>query len=160
MICEQGMTDTEASIAVPKILWDELENALMIKSKELIKDIAKVLRQDEKQLWQEFKSKKKQLHLLELDRDQEEDFECTALQATTQVAHRCRKPVLFGKTVCPEHEFFTMPVQWNSKPQLQRIVGEEPLFVDSLTQQVYDIHYERVGYIQNKKCIVFEVEEG
>ena len=154
------MTTSQSSIPVPKVLWDELENALMIKSKELIKDIAKVLRQDEKQLWQEFRSKKTQLHLIEIETNQEE-YQCTAFVCSTPVAHRCRKAVLFGKTVCPEHEYFTVPNDLKSKPQLQRIEGdtEEPLFVDSLTQQVYSIFYERKGYLQNKKCIVFEVEE-
>jgi hypothetical protein len=155
------MATLQTSIPVPKVLWDELENALMIKSKELIKEIAKVLRQDERQLWQEFRSKRKSLHLLDVDSNQE-DYECTALVCTTPVAHRCRKPVLFGKPVCPEHEYFTLPSELKSKPQLQRIEGtqEEPFFVDSLTQQVYSMFYERKGYIHNNKCIVFEIEEG
>lgn len=154
------MTTSPSSIPVPKVIWDELENALMIKSKELIKEIAKVLRQDEKQLWQAFRSKKTQLHLLELDSNQE-DYTCTALVCDTPIAHRCRKPVLFGKSVCPDHEYFTVPAALKSKPQLQRIQGntEEPLFVDSLTQQVYSIFYERKGYLRHNKCIVFEIEE-
>lgn len=154
------MASSDTSIPVPKILWDELENALMIKSKELIKDIAKVLRQDEKQLWQEFRSKKRNLHLVDIDSNQEE-YECTALLCSTPVAHRCRKPVLFGKPVCPEHEYFLLPTELKTKPQLQRIEGtDEPLFVDSLTQQVYSRFYERKGSIVNNKCFVFEIEEG
>ena len=155
------MTTSPSSIPVPKVLWDELENALMIKSKELIKEIAKVLRQDEKQLWQEFRSKKTPLHLVETESNQEE-YECTGLVCSTPIAHRCRKPVLLGKSVCPEHEYFTLPSDLKSKPQLQRICGEtdEPLFVDSLTQQVYSLFYERKGYLQNNKCILFEIEEG
>lgn len=150
---------TVSSIPVPKVLWDELENALMIKSKELIKDIAKVLRQDDKQLWQEFRSKKTLVHLIETESNQEE-YQCTALVCKTAVAHRCRKPVLFGKSVCPEHEYFTLSSELKSKPQLQRIGGEtdEPLFVDSLTQQVYSLSYERKGFITNNKCILFEVD--
>ena len=138
------MSTTQASIPVPKVLWDELENALMIKSKDLVKEIAKVLRQDEKELWKEFRSRKKNLHLVELDSNQEE-YECTALVCCKPIAHRCRKPVLFGKPVCPEHEYFTVPAELKSKPQLHRIMGssDEPLFVDSLTQQVYSLYYER-----------------
>jgi hypothetical protein len=157
------MATSQTSIPVPKILWDELENALMIKSKELIKDIAKVLRQDEKQLWQEFRSKKKSLHLFDAESSQE-DYECTALVCTTPVAHRCRKPVLFGKHVCPEHEYSPHPSDLKSKPQLQRIQtsekDDETIFVDPLTQQVYSVFYERKGYLQNNKCFVFEIEEG
>lgn len=149
-----------SSIAVPKPFWDELETALMIKSKELIKEIAKVLRQDEKKLLQEFKSHKTQLHLLDLDRDQEEEYECTAIVCTHSVGYRCRQPVLFGKKCCPKHEFFHLSAELKSKPSLHRIDSEEgTFFADTLTQQVYSVDYERVGYIQKDKCYIFEVEE-
>ena len=148
------------SIPVPKLLWDELESALMIKSKELIRDIAKTLRQDESKLLQEFRSKKTSLHLLELDREEEQDYECQALLTSTPIAHRCRKPVAYGKAYCPCHEFFTMPHELASKPRVQRLQGEEPLFVDRLTRQVFTVDQQRVGYLEKSKCIVFEVEEG
>jgi hypothetical protein len=148
----------QSQIGVPKLLWDELENALMIKSKELIKDIAKVLRQDEKILYKEYRSKKTNIHLIEFNC--QEDFECSAFVLDKPIAHKCRKPVLFGKCFCPEHEFFSLPCDAKNKPHLHRIQGEEPLFADTLTQQVYTVNYERVGYLQNNMCFVFEVEEG
>lgn len=147
------------SIPLPKVLWDELESALMIKSKDLIRDIAKTLRQDEANLLKEFRSKKRQLFLLELERENEEGFQCSALICSSKIAHRCRRPVAYGTKFCPAHEFFTMPNDTLHKPSVQRIEGEE-LFVDTLTQQVYTIDQERVGYMQKEKCIVFKVEEG
>lgn len=153
------MTDAK-QIPVPKLLWDELENVMMTKSKELIQEIAKVLRQDPNILWKEFRSKKSNLFLVDIDHDTDE-HQCMALVSTTKVAHRCRKPTLFGKPYCPEHEFFTLTQELKTKPQLQRLsCSEEPLFVDCLTQQVYNLHYERVGYIQGEQCILFEIEEG
>lgn len=146
-------------VGIPKPLWDELENALMIKSKQLISDIARTLRQDEKQLLQEFRSKQTSLFLLELDREEEEEYECPALVRTTKIAHRCRKPKMYGKPFCPEHEFFTITAELQSKPVLQRITAEEPLFLDTLTQQVYSINHDRIGEMKNEKCIVFEIEE-
>lgn len=152
---------TEANtLSLPKPLWDELENALMIKSKQLISEIAKVLRVDEKPLLQEFRSKKTNVMLLELDRDEEDKYECSALITTTKVAHLCRKPTLYGKKFCPEHEYFRATANMESKPQVQKLsCCEEPLFVDTLTQQVYTVDYDRVGYIRNEKCIVFEIED-
>lgn len=150
---------TLKTVPVPKLFWDELESALMIKSKELIRDIAKTLHQDASILLQEFRSKKTTLCLLELDREEEEEFECCALELTTPIAHRCRKPVAYGMKFCPAHEFFTMPNHISTKPNMQRIQGEE-LFVDTLTQQVYTVQQERVGYIGGKKCCVFEIDEG
>lgn len=145
-------------IGIPKPLWDELENALMIKSKQLISDIARTLRQDEKSLIQEFRSKKTNIFLLELDREEEEEYECPALVSTKKIAHKCRKPRMYAQKFCPEHEFFTMTTELESKPTVQRIASsEDPLFLDTLTQQVYTIDHERVGYLQNDKCIVFEI---
>ena len=150
------------SIAIPKPFWDELENALMIKSKELVKDIAKVLRVDERKLLTELRSQKKAFHLLELDRDEEEKYECSALVQTNAVAFMCRKPIVYGKRTCPEHEFFQMTHELVSKPNLQRILlpskEEGTFFADALTQQIYSINYERMGYIQKNKCFLFEVE--
>lgn len=150
------METKESQIGVPKLLWDELENALMIKSKELIKDIAKVLRQNEKVLYQEFKSKKTSLSLIEFNCA--EEFECSALCLDKPIGHKCRKPVLFGKTYCPEHEFFALSSELKNKPHLYRIQAEYPLFADRMTQQVYSIDYQRVGFLKDTKCFVFEVE--
>ena len=146
------------TVMVPKLLWDELENALMIKSKELIRDIAKTLREDETVLMKEFRSKKTGLCLLELDRVEEEKYECSALVCSTLIAHRCRKPVAYGTKFCPAHEFFTMPNYILNKHSVSRIDGEN-LFVDSLTQQVFNVNQERVGYMMKTKCLVFE-EQG
>lgn len=146
------------SFPVPKPLWDELENALMIKSKELIQDIAKTLRQDAAPLWKEFRSKSTKLFLVDMNEEEHDHF-CSALLCSTKVAHKCRKPTLFGKQVCPEHEYYVPSADLKNKPQLQRLVYEEDaLFADCLTQQVYNLNYERVGYIQGETCIVFEVE--
>lgn len=146
------------SVTVPKVLWDELESALMIKSKELIRDIAKSLHQDESTLLHEFRSKKTNLCLLELERENEEEFQCCALNFTTPIAHRCRKPVAYGMKFCPAHELFALP-DITKRPHVQRIEREE-LFVDNLTQQVFTVHQERVGFMNEKKCFVFEIEEG
>lgn len=145
------------SFAVPKPLWEELENALMIKSKELIYDIAKTLRQDASPLWKEFRSKKTHLFLVDINKEIDEHV-CIALVSSSKVAHKCRKPAMFGKQYCPEHENYILSEQLKKKPQLQCISSDELLFLDCLTQQVYNLEYERIGYLENKKCIVFEVE--
>ena len=152
------MTESNTpSFPIPKPLWEELENALMIKSKELIFDIAKTLRQDAATLWKEFRAKKGHVFLVENNQETDE-FACSAIVCSSKVAQKCRKPTLFGKSFCPEHEYYVPSEELKKKPQLQRIVSDEPIFLDCLTQQVYNLEYERVGYMENKKCIVFEVE--
>ncbi len=152
------MTESKTpAFPVPKPLWEELENALMIKSKELILEISKTLRQDSAPLWKEFRAKKGHVFLVDINQESD-DYICNALVCSSKVAHKCRKPSMFGKEYCPEHEHFVLPDELKKRPQLQRIPSEEPLFLDCLTQQVYNLDYERVGYMENKKCIVFELE--
>ncbi len=153
-------TPKPLSTPVPKVLWDELENALWIRSKELIADIAKTLGQDPKPLLQEFKSKKSNLYLIELERDAEEQFECCALNFSKGVAHKCRRPVLYGSTYCPSHQFFLKPKLCETKPKVQRIQDEDSLFGNTVTSKVYTEEFESTGflYLQSNKCIVLQEE--
>lgn len=145
------------SIPISKLLWDELENALMIKSRELIKDIARTLKQDEKPLLQAFREKKTKIHLVEIEEN--ENHKCNGLNMQTNIAQKCAKPTLLGKCYCPEHEFFTLTPEMKKKPQLLRIQNEEleePLFLDSSTNILYSSNYEKKGFLEEGKCVIFE----
>ena len=122
---------TTKSYPVPKPLWDALENVLMVKSKDLIKDIAKTLNQPEKPLVDAFKAKKHTFHLLDVSDGTDEKYQCEALLYEHAVAHRCRKATLLGQAFCPLHEFWKMPTL-ETKPVLHRITIErgENYFVD------------------------------
>jgi len=150
---------TSPSYPIPKPLWDAIENVLMVKSKELIKDIASSLHQSEKPLMDAFKARKHTFHLIESSDDVEEIHECTSLVCTRAVAHRCRKPTLLGKAVCPEHEFTKQPVLTN-KPILKRIETEEgeTYFVDNI-QNVYTIDFQPVGTYTEGTVTLFDIDE-
>lgn len=148
-----------SSSPFPKPLWDALENVFSVKSRELIKDIAKTLNQSEKPLLEAFKAKKHQFHLVDLSDPTDEKFQCEALLCHSAVAHRCRKPVLFGQTVCPEHEFHTNPVI-GTKPVLQRLRTEEgeTYFVDQ-NSNVFTKDLALVGKYTEGTLTVFEIDE-
>lgn len=147
------------SYPVPKPLWDALENVLMVKSKELIKDIARTLKQPEKPLLDAFKAKKHSFHLVDMEDPSDNKFQCEALVCSSAVAHRCRKPVLFGQKMCPEHELWKMP-SVSQKPIVNRIqtCDGDVYFVDNL-MNVYTADFERVGTFQDGILTLFEVEE-
>lgn len=147
------------SIPIPKPLWDALENVLMVKSRELIKDIAKTLNQSEKPLLEAFKAKKQPFHLVDMEDPTDNKFECEALLCDHAVAHRCRKPVLLGQKVCPHHSVWKAPALSN-KPELKRIQTPtgETYFVDNLLN-VYTAEFERVGTYQDDVLTLFEIEE-
>jgi hypothetical protein len=150
---------TTHSSPFPKPLWDALENVLSVKSRELIKDIAKTLNQSEKPLLEAFKAKKHQFHLVDLSDPTDEKFQCEALLCTSAVAHRCRKPVVFGQSVCPEHEFATNPVI-GTKPVLQRLTTNEgeTYFVDE-SSNVFTKDLTLVGKYTEGTLTVFEIDE-
>ena len=147
------------SYPIPKPLWDAVENVLMVKSKELIKDIAKSLHQSEKPLLEAFKAKKHTFHLVDMDDPTDNKFECEALLCSAAVAHRCRKPVLFGQKVCPEHEFTKEPIV-GPKPIVKRMKSPEgqTYFLDK-SMHVYTVEMERVGFMENNTLILFEIDE-
>lgn len=147
------------SYPIPKPVWDALENVLLVKSKELIKDIASALHQPEKPLLDAFKAKKHTFHLVDFTDPLTEATLCSAFVCDHAVAHRCRKPPLLGKSVCPEHEW-SSPVSLDQKLQLQRITTPEgeSYFVDNLTN-VYTVDFERIGMLQGETLTLFEVSE-
>lgn len=147
------------SYPVPKPLWDAFENVLAVKSKCLIKDIAKTLNQPEKPLLEAFKARKHTFHLVDMNDPTDDKFECEAVVSQHAVAHRCRKPVLFGKTRCPEHEFHINP-SINNKPPFRRVMThtEEIYFIDNLNN-AYTTDCKRVGYLEENRILVFEIEE-
>lgn len=153
------MSAMPTSYPVPKPLWDALENVLSVKSKCLIKDIAKTLNQSEKPLLEAFKARKHTFHLVDMNDPTDDKFECEALVSQHAVAHRCRKPVLFGKTKCPEHEFSNTATPTN-KPAFRRVVTdtEDIYFVDNLNN-AYTADCKRVGYLEENRIVMFEVEE-
>ena len=147
------------SIPIPKPLWDALENVLMVKSRELIKDIAKTLNQPDKPLLEAFKSKKQSFHLLDIPDPTNQNFQCEAFVCNSAVAHRCMKPVLFGQKVCPLHEYYTKP-NVDGKPVVQRLVTDEgeTYFVDSLAN-VYNQDFLIVGTYMDNILRLYTLEE-
>lgn len=152
---------TPQAYPVSKVLWDALESALSAKAKDLAREIAKTLHQDEKKLLSALKEKKNDLYLIDVSDPTDQRFECEALVRTTAVAHRCRKPVQFGEKYCPCHSFWSMSEVLKTKPNLRRIrsVDGDFYFLDTLTQQVYNEKYERIGSHHDGAVIIFEIED-
>lgn len=148
------------AIPVQRSLWESLEALLLHESKRLVEDIAKTLRQDPKLLWNEIRKEKMTAYMVDCSEPTAERFLCTALTHTSAVALRCRKPVIFGTSMCPEHQGWQMPPACERKPQLRRIVSEEDTvyYLDELTSFIYDKDYQRCGLKQGDKVILFEVE--
>lgn len=147
------------AVPVQRCLWESLEALLMNESKRLVEDIAKTLRQDSKVLWNEIRKEKVTAYMVDCTEPTAERFLCEALTFTTPVACRCRKPVLFGTTFCPEHQGWKQPPSLDRKPQLRRVQLEDQVYyLDELTSILYNAEHQRCGVKQEDKCILFELE--
>jgi hypothetical protein len=157
------MNTATPTYPVSKTLWDAMDSVFSAKSRELIKDIAKTLHQDEKKLLQAFRSKKREAYLVDMTEPTNERFQCSALCPSSKVAKRCLKPVVFGEKYCPNHQSWKEDAIYQSIPSLQRIKTETEedtlLFVDALTGIVYDDKYVRQGFQTEDNVYIFRIEE-
>ena len=144
------------SYPVSKPLWDALESAILAKSRDLILDLAKALNQEPKPLLDAFRAKKRAVHLVDISDPTEDRWQCEALVVGKAVAHRCRKPVVLGSSFCPLHEHTHEKI--SEKPVLRRIVTDDGTiyFLDTLTQQLYTEEYQRAGWMEDGKLVLFE----
>lgn len=150
-----------ATLPVNRILWESLESVLLAQSKELMRDIAKTLKQPEKPLMDAFKKEIKNVFLVDLSEPTDEKFLCEALLADTEVAQRCRKVVVYGEKFCPLHTHWVMPPALTRIPSLRRLKTSDGdiYFLCELTQTIYSQEYERVGFFEKNQIILFEVTD-
>jgi len=150
-----------ATLPVNRILWESLESVLLAQSKELMRDIAKTLKQPEKPLLEAFKKEIKNVFLVELSDPTDEKFLCEALLLDTEVAQRCRKAVVYGEKFCPLHTHWCAPSALTRIPSLRRIKTSDGdvYFLCELTQTVYSQTYERVGFFEKNEIKLFEITD-
>lgn len=148
----------------PKPLWDAIDSIFSAKSRELIKDIAKTLHADEKQLQQAFRSKKREMYLVDMNEPTNEKFQCQALDPTTRIAQRCSKPVVFGEVFCPQHHGWKEDVEVQILPVLEKVVvvdeetdEKRKIFRDASSRLMYNQHFECLGKDSDRK--LFWIEE-
>jgi hypothetical protein len=150
-----------ATLPVNRILWESLESVLLAQSKELMRDIAKTLKQPEKPLMDAFKKEIKNVFLVDLSDPTDEKFLCEALLDDTEVAQRCRKAVVYGEKFCPLHTHWCAPSTLTRIPSLRRIKTSDGdvYFLCELTQTVYSQSYERVGFFSKNQINLFEITD-
>ena len=159
-------TELPKACPFPKPLWDAIDSIFSAKSRELIKDIAKTLHVDEKKLQQAFRSKKREMYLVEMNEPTNERFQCQALDPTTRVAQRCLKPVVFGEVFCPQHHGWKEDVELQILPELEKVIvvdedtdEKRKFFRGKDTKDLYNEHYERIGFETDTKICIYVVEE-
>ena len=91
---------TEFNIAVP--ILKSIEKSLLINGRAYVKELAKILKVDERELVKRVlpSADVVQLHIYNTT-----DIQCTAFIMCNDVIARCKNPIFNGKHFCSEHLF-------------------------------------------------------
>ena len=89
---------------IPNFLWQSLEATLKHEARRLVKDIATTLKTNEADLWKKVNEEVFSAYLVEMNEPTNEQFECCSYEAVGNLYKPCRKPVIYGEKVCPNHK--------------------------------------------------------
>jgi hypothetical protein len=101
------MDSAKATYAVPRILWENLENVFNNEARRYVKDLAAVLDVPADKLLQKVFPKKSTVKVYIQDTPvDDEDLCCRAFVEAGAVAARCRRPVMLGTSHCCHHQYY------------------------------------------------------
>ena len=96
------MDKSDKEYKVPRLLWESLEAVLLAQGKRYVRDMAKTLKVNEKELLKQVFPTKDAIKVT-LHDTTTASLQCTAY-LPGQIVHLCRKPVLLGSTFCESHQ--------------------------------------------------------
>ena len=119
-----------AEYQVPRILWESLESVLLAQGRIFVKDIAKRLEINEKELLRKvMPSSKVKVYLHDT---QTESLQCLAYIHTGSITHHCRRPVILGSQFCVSHVkdrlLILEPSEEGMVERIQDAPGRPPLW--------------------------------
>jgi len=148
-------------IAVPKIIYESVEDILEAHSRRLAIDIAKTLGVNEKILLNEIRKDKIQTYLFE-DNIDISDLCCKSYIKHKHVYMPCEQPILYKKDFCIEHMTKHI-LKENIKEAeiLQVLCIDNITYYRNINNKVYDSEFEIIGVYNaiKKEIIKFIVED-
>jgi len=94
---------TEPEYKVPRLLWESLEAVLLAQGKRLVKDMAKTLDVNEKELLKKVFPTKDSIKVT-LHDTQTSSLQCQAFIQDGVIVRHCDHPVLLGSEFCGSHK--------------------------------------------------------
>lgn len=93
---------TSTDIKVPRLLWESLEAVLVAQGKKYVREMAKALEVDPKDLVKKVFDGKDGVRVI-LHDTATDSLECTAYVQDKAVTRLCRRPVQLGSEFCSHH---------------------------------------------------------
>jgi len=150
------------TIALPRLIYEAIEDVLEAQIRKLALDIAKTLDVNEKILLQELKKDKVSVFILdEADADDIHDYRCKAYEKHNTIYIPCEEPNMYKKHFCVKH--LTNHIL---KEQIQMYEVLYILCLDNIkyyrdkNNKVYNSDFNKIGfYNPSTHTIVVFLEE-
>jgi hypothetical protein len=153
--------DTQ-TIALPRLIYEAIEDVLEAQIRRLAIDIAKTLDVNEKVLLQEIKKDKISIFILdEAEADDIHEYRCKAYEKHNTIYIPCEEPIVYKKDFCVKHlttHILKEDVQINEVLYILCINNMK--YYKDKNNKVYNNEFNMIGfYNHSNKTIVEFVEE-
>lgn len=131
---------------VPRILWESLESVLIAQGRQFVKECAKRLEVNEKELLKRVMPSSK--ITVYLQDTHSETLQCKAFINVNSLIHHCRRPVTFGSEYCFQHRRDRLIIEEpESKYHVERLqdASERPTLWKRSDNKVIDVHGNIIG---------------
>jgi hypothetical protein len=151
-----------AEYQVPRILWESLESVLMAQGRQFVKECAKRLEVNEKELLKRvMPSSKISVYLQDTHSD---TLQCKAFINVNSIIHHCRRPVALGCEYCYHHRRDRLAIEEpDSKYHIERLqdAPDRPTLWKRSDNTVIDSQGNTVGIFDTDsgKLTLYTIDE-
>jgi hypothetical protein len=151
-----------AEYQVPRVLWESLESVLMAQGRQFVKECAKRLEVNEKELLKRvMPSSKVSVYLQDTHTD---TLQCKAFININSIIHHCRRPVSLGCEYCYHHRRDRLTVEEpDPKHFIERLqdASDRPTLWKRSDNSVIDSQGNRIGTYDpdSGKLTLYSIEE-
>lgn len=146
---------------VPRILWESFESVLLAQGRIFVRECAKRLEVDEKELLRRvMPTSKINVYLFDT---QSETLQCKAYINMNAILHHCRRPVVLGSEYCLQHRRDRLLIDEPSEDHhVQRLhdAPDRPTLWKRHDNSVIDCHGNIVGTYNpdTSKLTLYQIE--
>jgi hypothetical protein len=149
-------------VALPRLVYEAIEDVLEAQIRRLAIDIAKTLDVNEKILLQELKKDKISVLILdEADAEDIHEYRCKAYEKQSNIYTMCEEPIVYKKNFCVKHLInHTLKKDVQMNEVLHILCLDSIKYYRDKNNKVYNSEFNMIGfYNPSTQTIVEFVEE-
>jgi len=149
------------TIALPRLIYEAIEDVLEAQIRKLVIDIAKTLDVNEKLLLQEIKKDKVSVFILdEAEKDDIYEYRCKSYEKHENIYIPCEEPIVYKKEFCVKHltkHLLKEEVQMNEV--LYILCFDNIKYYRDKNNKVYNSEFNIIGFYNPLTHNIIEVVE-